>query len=44
MGTVSKSREFLIHPDEIKQTLKTGEAFYASKIGFRQDKVKIKYS
>lgn len=44
MGTVRQTREFIIHPDDIKQTLNTGEAFYATKLGFKRDKVKIKYS
>jgi type IV secretory pathway TraG/TraD family ATPase VirD4 len=44
MGTVRRNKEFIIHPDDIKQGLQTGEAFYITKIGkFRQDKIKVKY-
>lgn len=44
IGTIRKTREFIIHPDEIKQTLAPGEAFYVSKIGFKRDRIKVKYS
>lgn len=45
MGSVSRNKEFIVHPDAIKQGLQTGEAFYISKVGkFQQDKVKIKFS
>jgi hypothetical protein len=45
MGSVRTAREFSIHPDAIKKALGTGEVFYVSKVsGFRQDRVKVKYS
>ena len=44
MGTVRLDKEYIIHPEMIKQKLQTGEAFYVSKVGrCRQDKVKIKF-
>jgi len=44
MGTVRINKEFIIHPDSIKQELLAGEAFYITKVGkFRWDKVKIKF-
>jgi len=44
MGTVRSDKEYIIHPEMIKQKLQTGEAFYVSKVGkFRQDKVKVKF-
>jgi type IV secretory pathway TraG/TraD family ATPase VirD4 len=44
MGTVKRSKEFIIHPDAIKQELQAGEAFYITKIGkFRQDKIKVRF-
>lgn len=45
MGNVRPSKVFIVHPDAIKQELKTGEAFYVSKVGgFREDKVRVKYN
>jgi hypothetical protein len=45
MGSVRRNKEFIIHPDDIKQGLQAGEAFYITKIGkFRQDKIKVKFS
>lgn len=45
LGTVRWSKVFIVHPDDIKQGLQTGEAFYISKVsGFVQDKVRVKYS
>jgi conjugal transfer pilus assembly protein TraD len=45
MGSVRTKREFTIHPDAIKKELGTGEVFYVSKVGgFKQDRVKVKYS
>lgn len=42
MGTVKRNKEFIVHPDSIKQGLRTGEAFYISKVGeFRCEKVKV---
>ncbi|MBV9576166.1 MAG: type IV secretion system DNA-binding domain-containing protein [Gammaproteobacteria bacterium] len=44
MGTVREAREFIVHPDEIKQELSPGEAFYITKVdGFRVDKVRVKF-
>ena len=45
MGSVRKNKEFIIHPDAIKQELNTGEAFYITKVnGFSYDRVKVKYT
>ncbi len=45
MGSVRRNKEFIVHPDAIKQKLQAGEAFYISKVGsFRRDKVKVKFS
>jgi len=45
MGSVRRNKEFIVHPDAIKQKLQAGEAFYITKVGsFRQDKVKVKFS
>jgi len=45
MGSVRRNKEFIIHPDSIKQDLQPGEAFYISKVGrFRSEKIKVKYS
>ncbi len=45
MGSVRRNKEFIIHPDSIKQNLQPGEAFYISKVGqFRSEKIKVKYS
>lgn len=45
MGSVRRNKEFIVHPDAIKQELQPGEAFYITKVGrFQQDKIKVKYS
>ncbi len=45
MGSVRRNKEFIIHPDSIKQDLQPGEAFYISKVEkFRSEKIKVKYS
>lgn len=45
MGSVRRNKEFIVHPDAIKQDLQVGEAFYVSKIcKFAQDKVKILFT
>ena len=45
LGTVKSNKDFIVHPDEIKQTLQTGEAFYITKVGrFKKDKVKVKWT
>lgn len=42
MGSVKRNKSFIIHPDEIKQALQPGEAFYISKVNrFQQEKVKV---
>ena len=44
MGSVRRSKEFIIHTDDIKQGLRTGEAFYVTKVArFAQYKLKILY-
>jgi type IV secretory pathway TraG/TraD family ATPase VirD4 len=44
MGSVRLNKEFIIHPDAIKQGLQVGEAFHASKVGkFIHDKIKVKF-
>lgn len=44
MGTVKRNREFIVHPDAIKQGLGVGEVFYASKVRrFEWDKVRVVY-
>lgn len=44
LGTLKYCKEFMVHPDEIKQNLGTGEAFLITKVGaFKQDKVVVKY-
>jgi conjugal transfer pilus assembly protein TraD len=43
LGSVKKNRGFIVHPDQIKQELLPGEAFYVTKVeGFKKDKIKIK--
>jgi len=45
LGTVRRDREFIVHPDDIKQGLQTGEAFYVTKVGgFKGEKVRVKLS
>jgi GTPase SAR1 family protein len=45
LGSVRRVKEFIVHPDDIKQNLPVGEAFFISKVGgFYQDKIKIKIS
>lgn len=45
MGSVRRNKEFIIHPDAIKQELDAGEAFLISKVGkFNAEKIKVKYS
>jgi hypothetical protein len=44
MGTVKSNREFIVHPDEVKQGLRVGEVFYCSKVrGFEWGKVRVVY-
>jgi len=43
LGSVRMNKEFMVHPDEIKQQLKTGEAYLISKVGgFSREKVRVK--
>jgi conjugal transfer pilus assembly protein TraD len=43
LGSVRRNKEFIVHPDAIKQGLQTGEAFYISKVrGFRWEKVRVR--
>lgn len=45
MGSVRKNKEFIIHPDAIKQELDTGDVFYITKVGgFKQDRVQVKFT
>jgi len=45
LGSARRNKTFIVHPDDIKQNLQVGEAFYITKVkGFYQDKIKIKYS
>lgn len=45
VGTIGQTKEFIVHPDQIKQGLRTGEAYVVSKVGgFGWEKVSIKYS
>lgn len=42
LGSVRETREFIVHPDDIKQHLGTGEAYLCSKVdGFQFDKIKV---
>lgn len=42
MGSVRRDKEFIVHPDAIKQRLGVGEAFYVTKVdGFRREKVRV---
>lgn len=44
MGSVRETREFIVHPDDIKQNLLSGEAYLCSKVdGFSCQKIKVKY-
>ncbi len=43
MGSVRVNKEYIVHPDAIKQGLRTGEVFCVTKVGgFRRDKVRVK--
>jgi type IV secretory pathway TraG/TraD family ATPase VirD4 len=33
LGSLSRNKSFIVHPDDIKQGLKTGEAYFATKVG-----------
>jgi conjugal transfer pilus assembly protein TraD len=44
-GSISRNRSFIVHPDDIKQHLATGEAYYVSKVNrFQMEKIKVKLS
>lgn len=43
MGSVKVNKEYIVHPDAIKQGLGVGEAFYVTKVGgFGVDKVRVR--
>jgi type IV secretory pathway TraG/TraD family ATPase VirD4 len=45
LGSVRMNKEFIVHPDGIKQELNAGEAYLVSKVnGFKQDKIKIMFT
>lgn len=45
MGSVRRNKSFIVHPDEIKQGLQPGEAFYITKVErFHWDKILVKYA
>jgi len=42
LGSVRVNKEYIVHPDSIKQELKTGEVFYVTKVEeFRSDQVRV---
>lgn len=42
LGSVRQNKEFIVHPDAIKQRLKTGEAYLISKVGeFHYEKIRV---
>jgi hypothetical protein len=44
VGSIGHTKEFIVHPDQIKQGLVTGEAYCVSKVGrFSWEKVMVKY-
>jgi hypothetical protein len=44
-GSVRSTKEYIVHPDSIKQDLYVGEAFFITKVGgFKTDKIKVKLS
>lgn len=43
LGTVRVNKEYIVHPEEIKQGLQVGEAFYVSKVrGVQWEKVRVR--
>jgi hypothetical protein len=45
LGSIRSDKAYVIHPESIKQKLRTGEAYYISKVGnFEWDKVKVMWS
>jgi len=43
MGSIKRNKEFLVHPNAIKQELQRGEVFFVTKVcRFRREKVSIK--
>lgn len=45
LGTVRTDKEYIVHPEKIKQALRTGVVFYVSKVEqFGYDKVKVMLS
>jgi len=43
MGSVKVNKQYIIHPESIKQNLKKGECYAASKINNSTEKMKVKY-
>lgn len=44
LGSISADKTYAVHPESIKRGLKTGEAFFVSKVnGFGEEKVKVIY-
>jgi len=44
VGTIGETKAFIVHPDQIKQELRTGEAYVVSKVGrFGWEKVRVVY-
>lgn len=42
VGSIAHTKEFIVHPDQIKQGLRTGEAYCVSKVGrFGWEKVRV---
>lgn len=45
LGSVRVNKEYIVHPDSIKQELQVGEAYCVSKVGgFKRNKVCVKFS
>lgn len=45
LGSIRPDKTYVIHPESIKQSLRTGEAYFVSKVGkFGWDKVKVMWS
>lgn len=45
LGSIRSDKTYIIHPELIKQSLNTGEAYFVSKIGkFEWDKVKVAWN
>jgi hypothetical protein len=42
LGSLSRNKSFIVHPDDIKQGLKTGEAHLATKVGKYIERIMVK--